>query len=688
MIKQIIKMIYKLGLRTTKLDINIWCGDGAPIVQSNGRGAVMNLLVRTYMSKAGSDARRGSDIETLQAQVTKSPDSPINIKSISNLKNLVLAYETIKSKPGNMTPGLDPETLDGISMRYLQNIQEELRAGKFKFSRLRTARMIHIPKPGKDEKRPLTIASPREKVIQKAIQQIMEPKYENIFVDSSHGFRPKKGTRTAIAYLEAKFQSAHYIIEADFSKAFPSIPHNNLLEILKEEIKCEKTISLIKSGLKAGFVDKGEIHESSQLGTPQGSVLSPLLCNIYLHKLDIFMEELAKEFNRGERRSKTKEYTSMSNKIRYWRNKGYDLSKPVEFQILLNQLISTPSMKHDEKYTRINYVRYADDFVIGVEGSYNQAKNILERVSEFVESSLQLKFNPDKTGITNYAENPVKFLGFSIAAPHLKGTIKPIETVTINGRKIQRRKKIRIRIHMDTRKVLNRLLTKKIINLRTSHKEHNKLVYRGTYMGNLINLDHEDILRYYNSVIRGLYNYYDFVDNRVDLMYIIWLIKESCASTLALKLKVKTISKIFNKFGKDLTCTIDNGREKKYISLIREKDLVKGSLKHIKNPDPIMNLEKSWNAKFTKSNLFKGCIICGTTEGVEMHHVKFIKDLRSKYSQLDFYTRQLRAMNRKQVPLCKAHHIGLHNNTWTEEEKKTFIKEARVTQRLSRLRGV
>lgn len=213
-----------------------------------------------------------------------------------------------------MTPGIDSETLDGIDLRYFKNIQEKLKAGKFKFS---PARRIQIPKPGKSETRPLSIASPREKLVQKAMQQILEPVYENIFLDSSHGFRPNRGTRTAMADLESNFQSARYIIEADFSKAFPSIPHSRLMEILREEIKCDKTLSLIKSGLEAGFAENGVVHETSNVGTPQGSVLSPLLCNIYLHKLDMFMDELAEEFNVGRKRSKSKEYMSISNKVRY-----------------------------------------------------------------------------------------------------------------------------------------------------------------------------------------------------------------------------------------------------------------------------------------------------------------------------------------------------------------------------------
>lgn len=175
-------------------------------------------------------------------------------------------------------------------------------------------------------------------------------------------------------------------------------------------------------------------------------------------------------------------------------------------------------MLNDESYTRIHYVRYADDFIIGVEGSARTAQEVLTKIQTFVEEELKLRFNPDKTGITNYSEKPVNFLGYSFLAPHAKGIVKPLEQIKWGGRTITRRKKIRIRINLDLPKVLKKLQTRGIIRKRTSHKNHNKLVYRGKFIGSLINLDHADIIRYYNSVIRGIANYYNFVKNRQALL--------------------------------------------------------------------------------------------------------------------------------------------------------------------------
>lgn len=180
----------------------------------------------------------------------------------------------------------------------------------------------------------------------------------------------------------------------------------------------------------------------------------------------------------------------------------------------------TPSIARDDSYIRIHYVRYADDFVIGIEGSSRVAKEVLAKVEAFVNVKLLLKFNPDKTKITNYSRNPIKFIGFNIQAPHFKGRIKPHETIKINGNNIIRRKKVRISIEMDTRKVLKKLASNGFIRKRTSYSKHHELVYRGTYKGNLINLDHADIVKYYNSVTRGIFSYYNFTRNRIAVSWI------------------------------------------------------------------------------------------------------------------------------------------------------------------------
>lgn len=483
------RSILKNGKRAGPLLLG---GDGVVVVRlTNGRTTGFNSGAN-YSSKAGQKmTKRGSEDEQTPAF---NYERKI-IKNIANLKNLVRGYELIKSKPGNMTHATKV-SLDGMSKEYLTKIQSKIRAGRYEF-----APAIQIPKKGgKNESRALSMA--RDKVVQKALQLVMEPIYEKQFLDTSHGFRPRRGTRTAIQYLDANFQSVHYVIEADLSKALDTIPQK-LMTIISREIECEKTLKLIKSSLKAGYIEFGNLHNN--LETPQS--MSPLLCNIYFHELDVYMESLKQEFNSG---SGTNEYEKLKVSSRHMRRTGQDKSRE-EYLTDMRGMLNT-SKKHDSN-VRIHYVRYADDFVIGVEGSYQIAKTILAKVRTFISSSLSLKLNETKTGITKYSEKRVKFLGYNISGAQ-KG-IKPESPKNSD----KRRKKIRI--EMDTEKVLKRLEMNRFIRKRTSPKDGKTLIYRGTFKGNLINLDHADIIQYYNSVIRGVYNYYSFTNNTQALAHII-----------------------------------------------------------------------------------------------------------------------------------------------------------------------
>jgi retron-type reverse transcriptase len=125
------------------------------------------------------------------------------IHIVANPEVLILAYETIKSKPGNETPGVDAQTLDGINLNWIQNTSKLLLAGKYKF---KAARRVYIPKKGKNKKRPLTISSPRDKLVQQAMYLVLNAIYEPSFLESSHGSRPGKGNHTALKSIKLKFQ--------------------------------------------------------------------------------------------------------------------------------------------------------------------------------------------------------------------------------------------------------------------------------------------------------------------------------------------------------------------------------------------------------------------------------------------------------------------------------------------------
>lgn len=151
--------------------------------------------------------------------------------------------------------------------------------------------------------------------------------------------------------------------------------------------------------------------------------------------------------------------------------------------------------------------------------------------------------------------------------------------------------------------------------------------------------------------------------------------------TLAIKYKLKTLSKTFQKLGRGLTCTMTAEKnDKKFkLSILSPEYLPQGNLAGnlAKSSPSLRDLSKTWNAKFSSSNLYRSCIICGAEKGIEMHHVRKIRDLKNRNSKLDFFTRQMAAINRKQIPLCRTHHGGLHNGSWTSEERQIFVDKTR-----------
>jgi retron-type reverse transcriptase len=223
------------------------------------------------------------------------------IHIVADPEVLILAYEAVKSNPGNSTPGVDAQTLDGIDLNWVQDTSKLLLAGKFKF---KAARRVYIPKKGSEKKGPLTISSPRDKVVQQAMYLVLNAIYESSFLDVSHGSRPGRGTHTALKSIKSKFQGVRWCIEADIESNFPSISHDILLSLLSKRISCAKFLALIKNSIKAGYVEDKTFKESNK-GLFQGNVTSPILNNVYLHELDVFMDGLCEEFTKGNQRRKS-----------------------------------------------------------------------------------------------------------------------------------------------------------------------------------------------------------------------------------------------------------------------------------------------------------------------------------------------------------------------------------------------
>jgi RNA-directed DNA polymerase len=184
-------------------------------------------------------------------------------------------------------PGIDQTTFADIEAygvsRLLDELEAELREGRFKAL---PARRVYIPKPGQDELRPLSIPAIRDRVVQAAVKIVLEPVFEADMLACSFGFRPKRSAHDALqVVIDESFGGRRWVVETDIANCFTAIPHQGLMSALSERICDRKVLALLRAFLRAGVMEDGAVRRSVS-GTPQGGVVSPLLCNVYLNRLD------------------------------------------------------------------------------------------------------------------------------------------------------------------------------------------------------------------------------------------------------------------------------------------------------------------------------------------------------------------------------------------------------------------
>jgi group II intron reverse transcriptase/maturase len=570
---------------------------------------------------------------------------------------LQFCYMLIKGKPGNMSAGITRETLDGISYEWFCKVSEELKTGKFKFT---PARRVIIPKPGKKEGRPLGVGSPKEKIVQKGLQVILEAIYESKFLDCSHGFRPNRSTHSALRPLYLKAHQFTWVIQGDISKCFDRIPHEVIMNLIKREIICDRTLGLIMKALTVGFVDqKSKQITRSKVGTPQGSVLSPLLANIVLNELDTYLvNSIIPENQRGKRRKTNPIYDALSN-IRYIKKSA----TPEEKELALKKMLMIPRMDNkDPGYRRSMYIRYADDFVFLFEGPISECKVIKEKIKSFLITQLGLELNDEKTVITHINEG-FNFLGAIVK--NLRHVDFRMKTRTVKGTPITMRANVRARINMPTKIMIEKLIKSKFARI-----NHEGLILAKPQTG-LINLDHATIVQFYNSKVHGILNYYSFAANRIEIHNLIWILRLSLAKTLARKYKLRSARQTFKKFGPLLKDPITD------LNLFVPKSLPTiHKYNNMENFTPATKiLELSWFGRLTQTNLFKKCVICNTSSNVQMHHLRIVKDVRVGMANSRAKFKQwIGATQRKQIPLCQYHHSLYHNGKLLNYEINLIAK--------------
>lgn len=471
------------------------------------------------------------------------------LQIISSVNTLVLAYLIIKGKKGISAKGIDSETLDGISMEYIQKIANELKSGSFNFS---PVRRVDIPKPGTTVTRPLGISKPRQKIVQKSIELVLSIIFESKFLDCSHGSRPGRSCHSALKRLQLTMGNAStytYCIEGDIKGCFDNIPHAEIIKGINREVDCPPTLNLVQKILNAGFILDKELKKHGKkariykpnIGTPQGVVLSLLFSNIVLHELDLYVcEVLDQEFRKGKHRKENLEYRRLRYRIKT--KDGLKIRRK-----LINKSLTVPSKAvNDPNFKRIFYTRYVDDWVLLVAGSMEDAKTIRSKVSKKL-LSLGLTLNLEKTHVTSLRKGVCHYLGVDFfICKNTKDHFKPVRVVKKGETSIRQKVVPRLILKVPLLKLLKKLQEQGFVK-RSSLGEFFPKGKPG-----LTPLSHPQILNYFNSRIRGVLNYYCCVHNRNELWAIVRFLKYSCALTLARKFKLKTLAKTFKKFGPGL----------------------------------------------------------------------------------------------------------------------------------------
>jgi len=316
-----------------------------------------------------------------------------------------------------MTKGADNRTIDGMSLKRIDNLIASLKSESYHPA---PARRKYIPKKN-GKKRPLGIPSFDDKLLQEVIRMILESIYEGHFEETSHGFRPNRSCHTALACIQKYYTGCKWFIEGDIEAFFDMINHDVLINILAERINDARFLRLIRKFLNAGYMEEWQFHKTYS-GTPQGGIISPILANVYLDKLDKYMKEYAEKFSIGVRRAHNPKYTETQHTLRKWEYRLKRADTTEKRQEILNHIKEIEQQRRtihskvdmDENFKRLRYERYADDFLIGVIGSKEDCRKIKQDLKNFLSDKLRLNLSDEKTLIT-HAASPAHFLGYEIS---------------------------------------------------------------------------------------------------------------------------------------------------------------------------------------------------------------------------------------------------------------------------------
>lgn len=584
--------------------------------------------------------------------ISKSGENGLPIERVYRLlynrELYLMAYQNIYSNNGAMTKGITIETVDGMSINRVDEIIEKVKQEAYRWT---PVRRTYIPKKN-GKTRPLGIPTWSDKLLQEVMRIILDAYYDPQFSDKSHGFRKNHGCQTALEAIRYRdgWKSVKWFVEGDISDCFGSIEHDILINIMSEKIHDNRFLRLTSNLLKSGYMEDWKYNQTLS-GCPQGGILSPLLSNIYMDKLDQYVEKtLTSLYTKGERRAENKEYKAILNQItNYKKHDGWEKVK--ELKKLSQKMPSKDP--NDQDFKRMYYIRYADDWLIGVSGSKEDAKEIKDKIGIFLREELNLNLSEEKTLITHARNEKAKFLGYEIHVLHNNTKLDQRGQRTINGA-------IGLRVPDEKMKAKVKEYTAR-----------GKIMHRTE---RTVNSDY-DIISQYQSEFRGFAQYYLLAYNAHRLSKVKKVMELSLAKTLANKHKT-TVNKIYRKY-KTTIETKDGVYKVLQVKVKRENKkplfVYFGGIKLAYNKNARL-VDKPVQIYCKRTQLVDRllndtCELCDTTGNVQMHHIKKLKDIR-KLGRKDKpeWMKRMIAMNRKTLAVCTSCHNKIHAGKYQGRE--------------------
>jgi len=564
-----------------------------------------------------------------------------------------VAYQRIYAKEGNMTKGSDGQSIDGTNESRINELIGMLKDESYQ---PQASRRVYIPKKN-GKRRPLGVPAFRDKLLQEVIRMILEAIYESSFEDTSHGFRPKRSCHTALKAIQTSFTGVKWFVEGDIKGFFDNINHDVMTNILKERIADDRFIRLIRKFLRAGYIENWTYH-NTQSGTPQGGIISPILANIYLDKLDKYMVEYKKQFDKGKERKRNPEYRKFETQRRNVVSKLKTVKDENQRNELVKKLREIEKERNDvpygiaqdESYRRIVYQRYADDFLIGVIGGNFDSQKVKEDIKQFLQNNLKLELSEEKTLVTN-AKSPAKFLGYDIYVrkSDLPKRDKAGRLVRNYGGRIV------LAVTMET--IRKKLLDYRVVKM-VHHNGHEVWKPKSRYY--MKDNDDLEILEQYNAEIRGFYNYYSIANNSSIINSFYYIMEYSMYKTYGTKYRT-SVHNVIEKFrqGKEFAVKFRNkkGEEKMRFfyndGFKRKKDVNYDSSCDLL-PNTVIYRSSTSLMDRLKANK---CELCGSENCIlEMHHVRKLKNLIGK----DYWEKLMIARQRKTIAVCLDCHTKIH----------------------------